>query len=195
MQPQAPPVAQASPGYARGAAVVPPPAPRPAEPTYGYSPQTGPVQPRRRNSATTLLLIVVGALAVLITAAVIAYLAKTALNQQNEDRGSGRTNGQGTTATQQAGGAQKINLPCDDYRGDKDIREVREQLEAQGLRVKEDPRPGGKEGKVESVTPCTATPGQEVTVTYRSGSKGGDVSPSCGGIAAPITGCNPTDDD
>jgi serine/threonine-protein kinase len=194
-QPASPPSPASPGGYARGAAVVPPSPPRPAEPTYGYVGQTGPVQPARRNSGLTLLLIVVGVLGVLVCAGVIGYLIRNASNQGAGDGDRGRQSTNTATGQQHAGDVRRITLPCDEYRRDKNFADVRDDLVKNGFSVKVNEASGGKKNEVKDVSPCTVTPGQEVTVTVRTGSNGGGVAPSCGGIAAPIGGCNPTYDD
>ena len=180
-------------GYARGAAVVPT-APRPVEPTYGYGRPAGPVQPApRRNSGLVLLLIVIAVLGVLLCAGLIGYLVREAANQTQ-----GAGGGTGGTSTQQQPNqnraANTIGLPCEQYKRDR-IQAVQNDLKGKGLDVKVTPTPGGKQGDVHDVQPCTVTPGQEVTVTVRTGARGGDPAPSCDAIAAPILGCNPTDND
>ncbi|HET8658449.1 MAG TPA: protein kinase, partial [Micromonosporaceae bacterium] len=155
-------------GFARGAAMVP--QPRPAGQAFGYTPPTGYPQagaagarPARRSSGLLIFTVLLVAAAILLCTGLLTYFGRQAgLFGQGDGGRNGQSNG--TTSSP----AQLVTLPCDHLRR-ATLREARAALEGLGMRPKIEPTPGGRIGNIHDISPCTATPGSEVTITVRTG--------------------------
>jgi len=156
------------------------PQPRPAGQTFGYTSPTGYPQagysptgypqagtaggrPARRSSGLLIFTVLLVATAILLCTGLLTYFSRQAglLGQGDGGRG-GQSNGP-TGAS-----AQLVTLPCDHLQR-ATLREARTALENLGMRPKIVPTPGGRAGNIHDISPCTATPGSEVTITVRTG--------------------------
>jgi hypothetical protein len=170
-------------GFARGAAVVPAPPP-PVTQTYGYAPRPAP--PPQRRSGVLLLVIVAAVLAILLCSGAVAYLVRS--TAAGPAGGPAKTGRPDTTGDDRAVAAQTIELPCDQLKRQR-LARVKEELEARGLVVTVQLKPGGRADDVTDIEPCVVPERGQVTVTARTGD-GGPSAPTCrpGGSLA---GCVP----
>jgi eukaryotic-like serine/threonine-protein kinase len=187
--------AAAAAGVNRGAAPVPPAAPR--RPDTSYFPAAGPA-PARASDGNHGRLVLLGVLAGLVVLLILGGIGAWVL-LGHKTTGTGTNPGGGVSAQQGAGAGQQggssaadvVDLPCASFVGTR-YQEVQTQLEQQGFTVKRVSRRGPK-GRVVAVSPCPrAQRGSEVTLFIGSGqvatppTTGPTGSPQCGQIGGPL---------